>query len=84
MSKPAIMHAQQLQYTISVPEPHTHYIDAEIKTKGFKQRIIDLKMPVWAPGSYLVREFADQVEAFKAKDALGTALEVQKLDKSNK
>ena len=82
MSKQAIMHAQQLQYTISVPEPHTHYMDAEIKTKGVKQSIIDFKMPVWAPGSYLVREFAGQVEAFKAEDALGNALKVEKIDKN--
>jgi predicted metalloprotease with PDZ domain len=40
----------------------------------------DLVMPVWTPGSYLVREFARHVQDFTA-DADGRALEWTKIDK---
>lgn len=82
MSKPAIIHAEQLQYTISIPEPHSHYIEVEIRTRDIKESTLDFKLPVWAPGSYLVREFAGQVEAFKALDASGNPLRAGKIDKN--
>jgi predicted metalloprotease with PDZ domain len=40
----------------------------------------DLVMPVWTPGSYLIREFARHVQDFTA-DADGRALEWTKVDK---
>jgi predicted metalloprotease with PDZ domain len=60
IAKPAI------HYTLSMPEPHTHYFEVEMHIQGIKQKTIDLKMPAWAPGSYLIREFARNVEDFKA------------------
>jgi hypothetical protein len=58
--------AQQLEpirYTLSFPAPYTHYVDvdASIPTDGQPQ--VDLMMPVWTPGSYLVREYSRNVES---------------------
>jgi predicted metalloprotease with PDZ domain len=39
-------------------------------------------MPVWAPGSYLVREFARNVDLVKAFDENNNAIEVTKCDKN--
>ena len=47
-----------------MPEPHTHYFHVDIKITELQTDSIDVKMPVWAPGSYLVREFAKSVENF--------------------
>lgn len=45
------------------------------------QQAVDLKMPVWTPGSYLIREYARHVEDFAA--ASGTAaLRWSKLNKN--
>ena len=33
---------------------------------NLKQNTLDLKMPVWTPGSYLIREFSKNVESFSA------------------
>lgn len=74
--------SQKLSYIVSVPEPHTHYCDVEIKFEGIKKSYIDFKMPVWTPGSYLVREYAKNVEAEMAKDLVGTPLKVQKMNKN--
>jgi hypothetical protein len=55
--------APGIGYTVSMDEPHTHYFDVQMKVSGYKQPYIDFKMPVWTPGSYLVREYAKNVEA---------------------
>jgi len=56
-----------ITYHISFSEPQAHYIDVQMDVSAQSKDYIDLKMPVWAPGSYLVREFAKNVEAFSAK-----------------
>ena len=42
----------------------------------------ELKMPVWTPGSYLVREYARHVQEFAAKDAAGADLTWRKINKN--
>ena len=70
-----------LHYTLAMPAPQTHYFEVEMQLRGFAQDYTDLKMPVWAPGSYLVREFARHVERLQAT-AGGQPLAVEKLDKN--
>jgi predicted metalloprotease with PDZ domain len=56
-----------ISYTISFPEAQAHYADIEMKITGLKQNTLELKMPVWTPGSYLVREFAKNIESLSVK-----------------
>lgn len=62
-----------ITYILSMPEPQTHYFEVELQLKHIagptnakKNGYIDIKMPVWTPGSYLIREYAKNVEAFTA------------------
>ena len=71
-----------LRYTLAMPAPQTHYFEVRMDLQGFGQEYTDLKMPVWAPGSYLVREFERHVERLTAQAAGGQALRVAKLDKN--
>jgi len=65
---PTLMNAEtKIQYTLSFPEPHTHYVEVELKISGHHQKPLDLKMPVWTPGSYLVREFSRHVESVRCE-----------------
>ncbi|WP_225986415.1 M61 family metallopeptidase [Rufibacter sp. LB8] len=73
--------APVLTYRLSMPEPHTHYFEVEMKLSGFKGKTVDLTMPVWAPGSYLIREFPKNVEAFTASTSAG-AVASSKIDKN--
>ena len=57
----------QISYTVTFPEAQAHYADIEMRITGLNQNIIDLKMPVWTPGSYLIREYAKNVESFSAE-----------------
>lgn len=50
-------------FELSFSEPQAHYVDVKMTINGFQDReYIDIKMPVWAPGSYLVREYAKNIE----------------------
>lgn len=56
----------KIGFEVSFTEPQAHYVEVEMNISGVKKEYVDVKMPVWAPGSYLVREFARQVEGFTA------------------
>jgi predicted metalloprotease with PDZ domain len=51
-----------IAYTVSFSEPQAHYVDVEMKITALKQNSLELKMPVWTPGSYMVREFEKNIE----------------------
>ena len=63
-----------------MPEPHGHLFHVELAVEQPGDAIV-LALPVWTPGSYLVREFARHVEGFAAEDASARPLEVERLDK---
>jgi predicted metalloprotease with PDZ domain len=77
---------QDIAYTVSMPKPHTHLLEVEIHvTRGLRAWPAEdtLVMPVWTPGSYLVREFARNVQDFAATDASGRALPWEKINKNS-
>lgn len=53
-------------FEVSFKEPQAHYAEVEMNISGLTKDYVDVKMPVWAPGSYLVREFAKNIEGFRA------------------
>src|SRR4051812_15568580 len=57
----------QITYNVSFPEAQAHYADIEMHITGLQQNTLELKMPVWTPGSYLVREFAKNIESLTAE-----------------
>ena len=71
-----------LRYTLAMPAPQSHYFEVKMDLGGFPAEYTDVKMPVWAPGSYLVREFAKNVEGMQARTAGGQALAVEKINKN--
>lgn len=74
--------APSLRYTLSMPAPQTHYFEVKMELGSFNTDYTDVKMPVWAPGSYLVREFARHVEGLQAQTSGGKPLTVEKIDKN--
>src|SRR6185503_11522301 len=62
-----------ISFTVAMPRPHTHLLEVDVAVKRTaagpqEERLI---MPVWTPGSYMVREFARHVQDFAATDAGG-------------
>jgi predicted metalloprotease with PDZ domain len=74
--------AHKISYTVSMPKPQNHYFHVEMLLSGFKEKELTVKMPVWAPGSYLVREFSKNVDLVKAFDENGKNLQVIKRSKN--
>lgn len=61
-------------------EPHSHLFEVEAVLDAPGASPV-LALPVWTPGSYLVREFARHLEGIEADDGAGTRLPVVRLDK---
>lgn len=74
--------AQKVNYTLSMPHPESHYFHVKMELSGFDSDSILIKMPVWAPGSYLVREFSANVNRVRANDAQNKALPIHKITKN--
>jgi predicted metalloprotease with PDZ domain len=73
---------QNIHYTLRMPKPQNHYFEVEMLVSDIKDAEFEVKMPVWAPGSYLVREFSKNVNLVKAYDEKGKELEVLKKSKN--
>ncbi len=73
----------EISYTVSMSKPWTHLLEVEMRVKWEQMPAkTELKMPVWTPGSYLVREYARHVQNFAVKDAAGSALSWNKINKN--
>ena len=72
-----------ISYTVSMSQPWTHLLEVEMRLKWNRMPdAAQLKMPVWTPGSYLVREYARHVQDFSVTDGSGKALTWQKINKN--
>jgi predicted metalloprotease with PDZ domain len=56
----------QLAYEVAMPQPQMHLFEVTLTVTNWHGGVLDLKMPVWTPGSYLVREYAKQLQDFRA------------------
>ncbi|MCA1619945.1 MAG: PDZ domain-containing protein [Acidobacteria bacterium] len=83
-SRAAAPNAPGIAYTVSMPRPHTHLfeVSARLQYRRDAPATVDLVLPVWTPGSYLVREFARHVQDFAAEDGAGRALQWAKVSKN--
>jgi predicted metalloprotease with PDZ domain len=73
----------EISYTIGMSKPWTHLLEVEMRLNWANSPAqAEVQMPVWTPGSYLVREYARHVESFAAQDAGGNALVWRKTNKN--
>jgi predicted metalloprotease with PDZ domain len=77
-----LLFGQKINYKLKMPNPQSHYFEVEMILEGFKEKQLELKMPVWAPGSYLVREFSKNVNQVLAFDENKTAIKTIKTAKN--
>jgi predicted metalloprotease with PDZ domain len=71
-----------IDYTIRFPQAQNHYAEVELKVTTDGVDDLQLMMPVWTPGSYLIREYARHIEHIAAHDASGASLELHKPEKN--
>src|ERR1700738_1704300 len=68
-------------YTIRVREPEARRAEIELTLEARGSAALEVRFPVWTPGSYLVREHQRHVDGFWATDDRGRRLPVRKSDK---
>jgi predicted metalloprotease with PDZ domain len=70
-----------LHYRVEIADIHAHLfrVTLHIDQPAAQQRV---SLPVWIPGSYLVREFAKNLQRLSARQG-GRPVAVQQLDKCN-
>ena len=73
--------SEPVRYTLRFPQPETHYVEVEASFPADHQEQIELMMPVWTPGSYLVRDYSRHVEGVAAS-AGDRALKISKTRKN--
>lgn len=72
-----------LQYTVRFNEAPGHIVDIEMLVPTEGKGEVELMMPTWTPGSYLIREYArniEEIHAFQVSD--GTSLPLRKTEKN--
>ena len=72
-----------IAYTLRFPAPQTHYVEVEARVPTDGRPQVELAMAVWTPGSYLVREYARNVEGVTASTEGGAPLTVEKTSKNH-
>ena len=55
-----------IHYQVAMPQPQSHLFEVTLSVQNWQKPLLDLKMPVWTPGSYLVREYAKHLQDFSA------------------
>ncbi|HRE84616.1 MAG TPA: PDZ domain-containing protein [Opitutaceae bacterium] len=74
--------AEPIRYTLRFPEPQAHYVEVQADFPSAGHSELTVFMPVWTPGSYLVREYAKNVVELKASTLSGETLAVEKISKN--
>ena len=56
-----------LSYQVSMSQPESHLFEIMLYVRDWKQPTLELSLPVWTPGSYLVREYSRHLQDFSAR-----------------
>lgn len=80
-----------IQYKVSMPHPESHLFEVSLSIRCEElfssllqtSQKLDLKMPVWTPGSYLIREYSKHLQNLCAYSENERSLPWQKLSKNH-
>jgi len=71
-----------VRYTVSFQDARTHYVSVQALLPTGGKAEIEAFLPVWTPGSYLIREYSRHLESVSATSADGTPLPSSKTRKN--
>lgn len=72
-----------IRFRVAIESPHRHIVRMEMTIRGLEdEAYVDVAMPVWTPGSYLVREYSRFVQSIRAVDPDSDRRAVAKQDKA--
>lgn len=80
----SLAQAPSIRYTLGMPNPSTHLFNVELVIDGIPEsdRELDLVLPVWRPGRYVISDFAGGITTFAVTGADEQPLRWAKVEKS--
>ncbi len=70
-----------IEYSVTIRNPLTHVYEIEMTIAGIRDAFVEVSMPAWAPGAYTIRNYARNVQDFRA---LTTRTQVLKWEMTDK
>lgn len=74
--------SKMIHYTITISNPSSHFAEVEMAFTADKPGISQIAIPVWTPGSYMVREFSKNIQEFQVLESSGKIIAVTKNSKN--
>ncbi|ALG66549.1 M61 family metallopeptidase [Beggiatoa leptomitoformis] len=72
----------QVHYLVSITAPHTHLVQVTLKAqRDSEQQRLQVFLPSWSPGSYLMREYARHIRTLSASTLDNIPLSCQQIAK---
>ncbi len=73
-----------ITYILSMPRPHTHIFEVEIRWNGLaaSDSVLEVKLPSWRSGRYAILDLAGGIVAFNASGMNGESMEWRKSNKN--
>src|SRR3954463_10751035 len=68
-------------YNLKISQPEARRAEVALECDARGEATLDVRLPVWTPGSYLIREHQRHMDGFSASDESGRTLPVEKIDK---
>lgn len=72
--------SEPIRYRVAMSRPHSHLFEVEATFPAAGDELV-VALPVWTPGSYLVREYSRHVQEFAVVDAAGAPVSFSRVDK---
>lgn len=83
-STKAMSSTPTISYTLGMSKPSTHLFEVEMRFDGLdtNERLLDVSLPNWRSGRYMILDLAGGVVAFAVRDANANTLRWAKTNKS--
>jgi predicted metalloprotease with PDZ domain len=70
-----------IQYSVTAKNPTSHLYSVEMEITGMRATSVDVAMPAWSPGVYVIREFSANIQQLEVTSRQNQPLQTRQLDK---
>lgn len=70
-----------MHYSISVPNPDSHFVEITYTLTTNNSKSIELQLPAWRPGRYEIQNFAKNIQKLSVKGGSGAPILTHKVTK---
>lgn len=71
-----------LSYLVKFPNPELHYVEVELTLVTPENQWVEMYMPVWTPGSYMIREFSRHLDKLSVQNKDNQVVVCDKITKN--